>query len=297
MQHIWRQFYYSKIAGVKRNFVNNCNLLLVSHAKNGISRVALCGFLCDHSLCRYCRRATVRRFPVNSKDNMPYFLIVDTETTCEDTVADFGAIVCDHRGNIVADYSALILGEFDRVDLFFLPSGRAWSRAAAARKREQYNKMLADGDRVLASKPHVNRWLDRINYQFNPTLTAYNLSFDATKCRETGINLEQFTDRFCLWHAAAGNICNTKRYRQFVMENHLFNAPTEKQNMTFKTNAEAVFGFLNGSMVQEPHTALEDARDFELPILMQVIRKKSWQDNCKPYVWQDWQVNKHFKAR
>ena len=29
-----------------------------------------------------------------------YFLIVDTETTQTDMVADFGAIICDRKGNI-----------------------------------------------------------------------------------------------------------------------------------------------------------------------------------------------------
>lgn len=228
---------------------------------------------------------------------MQHYIIVDTETTCENTVADFAAVVCDAKGKIVDSVAVMVLGEFDRVDLFYMNSGKAWSRDAAERKRAKYNTMIDSGERVLAAKAFINRWLWDVSMRFDPILTAYNLAFDAEKCRNTGINLDMFPNRFCLWHAAAANICTQKKYRRFVMENHLFNAPSEKGNMTFQTNAEAVFGFINGGMVSEPHTALEDARDFELPILMQVIRRKGWRENIKPYAWQDWQVNKHFTAK
>lgn len=228
---------------------------------------------------------------------MQHYIIVDTETTCEDTVADFGAIVCNSKGNIVDQYSALVYGQFDRVDLFYMTNGKSWSRDAASRKRELYNQMMIDGRRVMASPMAINRWLQSVNSKYQPTLTAYNLAFDAVKCRDTAIDIDQFSDKFCLWHAAVGNICNTKRYRQFVCDNHLFNKPTEKQNMTFQTNAEAVFGFINGSIITEPHTAIEDARDFELPILKNIAAKKAWREKIKVYAWQDFQVCNHFKAR
>lgn len=228
---------------------------------------------------------------------MTYFLIVDTETTCEDTVADFGAVVCDHKGNIVADYAAMVSGQFDRVELFYSAAVKSWSRDAARAKRERYNQMIDDGFRCWANAAHINRWLAAVNQRYNPTLTAYNLAFDMGKCANTGIDLVQFTDKFCLWYAAVGNVCNQKKYRQFVVENHLFNAPTEKQNMTFQTNAEAVYGFINGAVVAEPHTALEDARDFELPILKTIMQKKLWRDNIRAYNWKDFQVCDHFRAK
>jgi len=43
-------------------------------------------------------------------------------------------------------------------------------------------------------------------------------------------------------------------------------------------------------MIIEPHTALEDARDFELPILLNILKKRDWQDNIKPYDWKDFQA-------
>ena len=60
--------------------------------------------------------------------------------------------------------------------------------------------------------------------------------------------------------------------------------------MTFKTNAEMVCGYINNNFIIEPHTALEDARDFELPILTHIIKKRNWQDNIIPYDWNKFQV-------
>jgi hypothetical protein len=66
--------------------------------------------------------------------------------------------------------------------------------------------------------------------------------------------------------------------------------------MTFKTNAEMVCGFINNNLIDEPHTALEDARDFELPILANIIKKRDWQNNVEAYDWNKFQVRDNFKA-
>jgi hypothetical protein len=57
-----------------------------------------------------------------------------------------------------------------------------------------------------------------------------------------------------------------------------------------------VCGFINNNLITEPHTALEDARDFELPILTNIIKKRNWQDNIIPYDWNKFQVRDNFKA-
>jgi hypothetical protein len=117
-----------------------------------------------------------------------------------------------------------------------------------------------------------------------------------SKCANTGIDLSVFNSKFCLWQAAVGNICKTKKYKQFALHNHQFNAPTKHGNMTFKTNAEAVCGFINNNFITEPHTALEDARDFELPILVNILKKRNWRENIEAYDWNKFQVRDHFKA-
>ena len=72
---------------------------------------------------------------------------------------------------------------------------------------------------------------------------------------------------------------------------------TQFGNMTFKTNAEMVCGFIQGEFKTEPHTALEDARDFELPILREIIKKKDWREKITPYNWREFQTKDHFVAK
>ncbi len=227
-----------------------------------------------------------------------YFAILDTETTVANTVADFAIVICDRNGNIVNKCAVIIAPEFQNHELFYDKNAKGlWSIEYAKQKRVQYNQMLETGARMLASVNAVNRWIDKAIAQYNPTLTAYNLAFDLEKSRNTGIDLSNFQNKFCLWQAAVGNICNKKAFKQFCADNHQFNKPTEHGNMTVKTGAETVFGFLNNQMVSEPHTALEDAQDFELPILVNILKKKNWRDNVKPYNYRDFQVKDHFKAK
>lgn len=227
-----------------------------------------------------------------------FFLIVDTETTINDTVADFGAVICDRQGNIHKQCGVLVHEHFDKMDLFYdNTAGALWGRAGMEKRRANYQAMLADGRRMLASVAGINKWLAQAIGQYNPMLTAYNLPFDVSKCANTGIDLNGFTNRFCLWAAAVGVICNTKAYKNFIAENHLFNPPTDKGNMTFKTNAEAVAGFLAGQFADEPHTALEDAIYFELPILRKIIGVKNWKEKIVSYDWKKHQVKNHFQAK
>lgn len=226
-----------------------------------------------------------------------FFAIVDTETTIESTVADLGIIICDRQGNIHNQMAVLVKGHFDSKELFYdRNSLELWGIHTLKARREKYTRMLNEGSRMLASVAAINKWIALAVGKYNPTMTAYNLAFDKEKCRNTEIDLP-FTDSFCLWHAAVGNICKTKKYKQFVLENHGFNSVTKFGNMTFKTNAEMVCGFLNGSFTEEPHTALEDARDFELPILKHILTKKGWKEKMTPYNWREFQVKQNFEAK
>lgn len=227
-----------------------------------------------------------------------YYLIVDTETTITDKVVDFGAIIVDTKGSIIKSCAVLVNGIFGVDDLFYSLAASDWTNKASLDTRMQaYRNMLSAGTRTLASVAAINRWLERAKGQFNPEMTAYNLAFDSSKCGNTGIDLSMFSDRFCLWAAAVGNICNTKKYREFVLQNHAFNNVTDKGNMTFSTNAENVCGFIKGQFTAEPHTALEDAVDFELPILQTIIKKRKWRERITPYDWKKHQVREHFQAK
>ena len=227
-----------------------------------------------------------------------YFLIVDTETTMENTVADFGALICDREGRIYTQCAVLVAGHYGVHELFHdKRANDIWGYGGLEKRKAAYKDMLDKGTRMVASVNAINRWLTQAVGKYNPDLTAYNLAFDKDKCEKTEIDLTQFNNRFCLWHAAVGNLCQSKKYRQFVLENHGFNTATQHGNMSFKTTAEMVAGYIGGEFKEEPHTAIEDARDFELPILVEVLKKRKWRENLTPYSWRDFQVKDHYTAK
>lgn len=227
-----------------------------------------------------------------------FFAILDTETTIENTVADFAIVICDREGVIYNQCAVLINGHYGNFELFHDKAANdIWGYAGLEKRKANYIQMLDSGVRMLASVNAVNKWIQQAIGKYNPALTAYNLAFDLDKCEKTEIDLSGFSDKFCLWQASVGNICNTKQYKQFVLENHGFNKPTQFGNMTLKTNAESVCGFVVGEFKEEPHTALEDARDFELPILREILKKKKWREKITPYNWRAFQVKDHFTAK
>jgi hypothetical protein len=226
-----------------------------------------------------------------------FIITIDSETTITDKIADFGATITDSKGNIHAQCGILVRDFFGIDPLFYDKNASGiWSSESVARRTEAYHTMLQNGTRMMASVQAITRWLEKAAGKYNPTLTAYNLAFDVDKCQKSGIDLNMFSSRFCLWAAAVGNICNTKAYKEFVLQNHRFNNVTDKGNMTFKTDAETVAGFLAGKITEEPHTALEDIIGFELPILTHVIKKRKWKDKVTPYVWSKHQVKDHYHA-
>lgn len=229
-----------------------------------------------------------------------YFCIVDTETTNADTVADFAAVIVDRKGTVYGQCAVLVDGHYGTHELFCHPEndGTIWGRKGLAIRKARYETMLEKGSRMVASVNAINRWIAKAVDKYNPTLTAYNLTFDLDKAQKTAIDLTIFSDSFCLWQLACGNLVNSKAYRQFVLENHLFNAPTDLRNMTFQTNAEVMASFIAGKMLpDEPHTALEDILDYELPILVEIAKKKDWRKKAVPYNWRDCQVKNHFAAK
>lgn len=227
-----------------------------------------------------------------------FFAILDTETTMENTVADFAIIIVDRKGIIHNQCAVMVQDHYSKFELFHdKQANDIWGYAGLEKRKAHYLEMLNSGKRILASVNAINKWIGQAIGKYNPELTAYNLAFDLDKCQKTGIDLTGFSNQFCLWQAAIGNICNSKAYKQFVLDNHGFNDRTQYGNMTVKTNAEIVAGFISGNIIDEPHTALEDARDFEKPILCEILKKNKWREKITPYNWRDYQVKNHFTAK
>jgi len=201
-----------------------------------------------------------------------YYLIVDTETTKRNTVADFGAVIVTKQGEIVEQFGAMVLGHFGKLPLFADPTAadsEIWSEQSAQRREKDYYEMLESGARSISSAALINIWLAGINARYNPTLTAYNISFDVGKCRNTRINLGIFKQRFCLMKAAKRKIGVLADYQAFCYDNNLLTAKMKRPQMTADSMAKYIAG---GSLEDEPHTALEDARDYEAMILTHILQ-------------------------
>ena len=200
-----------------------------------------------------------------------YYLIVDTETTKKQTVADFGAVLITKQGEIVERFGAMVLGHFGKMPLFAdptAPDSALWSEQSAKRREKDYYSMLDTGERSIASPALINQWLVRVNAQYAPVLTAYNLSFDLGKCRNTRINLGIFAQSFCLMKAAKRQIGTLAEYHDFCHDNRFLTLALRKPSMTADTMAKFILGV---SLEDEPHTALEDAQFYEAPILTKIL--------------------------
>ena len=205
-----------------------------------------------------------------------YYLIVDTETTQRGTVADFGAVIVTKQGEIVEQSGAMVLGHFGKLPLFSDPNADAdafWSEQSAYRRAKNYDAMLESGERSISSPALINQWLAGIKARYNPTLTAYNLAFDLGKCRNTRINLGIFGSRFCLMKSAKRKIGVLASYQDFCKARGLLTAKLKKPSMTADAMAKDIADTeYSGSLADEPHTALEDARDYEAMILTYILR-------------------------
>ena len=207
-----------------------------------------------------------------------FYFINDNETTKRNTVADFGGVVIDKQGKIHEQFGAMVHGHFGIMPLFSDPMADPddfWSEQSAQRRTKKYDDMLESGQRSISSPALINLWLAGVNARYNPVLTAYNLSFDFGKCANTGIDLGIFSEKFCLMKAAKKTIGVTAEYHAFCETRDLV-TPTGRPRMT----ADAMAKFIDdtnyeGSLADEPHTALEDARDYEAMILTHILRDRT----------------------
>ena len=200
-----------------------------------------------------------------------FYLVVDTETTKRGTVADFGAVLMTKQGEIIEQFGAMVLGHFGKMPLFSDPAADPaafWSEQSAQRRAKNYDDMLESGERSISSVGLINQWLSGINARYSPVLTAYNISFDLGKCRNTRINLGIFNQKFCLMKAAKRKIGTLAEYHEFCQANGFLTAKRRDPSMTADTMAKFILGL---DLADEPHQALEDARDYEAPILTKIL--------------------------
>jgi hypothetical protein len=232
-----------------------------------------------------------------------YFLTIDTETTINNKVVDFAAVVSDRQGNIINQCAVIVAGVYKVDELFYIKGEKPdnyWSENYLPKKYKMYDDMLANGTRMMAKPEAINRWLTRVLKQYNPILTAYNLAFDVDKMRKTGIDCDMFEKSFCLMQSAKYYIATKKAYKKFALENHYFTNKSPKVGaITIKTNAEVMTHFLTGNDQPEPHTSLEDVIDYELPILNHLCSKMSTKKlmDYKTTTYKDFQLKAHYTVK
>lgn len=231
--------------------------------------------------------------------NKQFYLLADTETTINQHVSDFGAAVFDKQGNIF-EHCAVLVNDFKHEPLFHdkNSSHELWNLRGLANRTKRNQDMLESGERSMASVNAINRWLERVHAKYgNIAMTAYNLPFDVDKMNKSNINAAMFTNRFCLWQLAIGHFAGSKKYRQFVLDNHYFTNKSQKVGaITMLTNAEVMSEFLTGVKAAEPHTAYEDIINHEAHILHAIVNKKNWRDKETPYSYRDFQLKANFIA-
>jgi len=192
-----------------------------------------------------------------------YYLIVDTETTYtrgeQDTVADFGGVIVDRQCKVYSELGALVAEEQNK-DFH-------WALGNKKSTEKKYQNLIEAGKRTIQTVASINAWLEMVAKKYSPVLTAYNIGFDMSKCRNTGIYLDGFDQRFCLWAASKATICQSPEYAIWAAENMAY-TPTGR----LSTKADHVAQFCDSTLPPEPHTALEDARDYEAVILYKIIQ-------------------------
>lgn len=206
-----------------------------------------------------------------------FFAILATEATIENTVADFSIVICDREGRIHNQCAILIAGHYDDLELFCDERLHGTLKAASLEERRaKYNEMIDVGIRMVTSVNAVNRWINQVINKYDPILTAYGLDVDAARCKNTGVDVSGFSERFCLRNVVIDNICNTEKYIKFSVENNLVGKPVECIDVNSESAKENIYWFVSGRRKVMSHTALEDARDFEIPILSSILKKRDW---------------------
>lgn len=218
-----------------------------------------------------------------------YFFICDTETTIAQTIADFAGIIVDKQGKEYNRIAVLVSKHYGYHKLFYDKNSaqEIWTLKGLKRRNEAYKNMLENGSRMMATVRAINQWLNRALVTYPDLIfVAYNAEFDQRMMVNTGIDYN-FRNQFCLWRAAVHRVTNDKDYIS-----HCLNRKWITAKLNVRTNAEAMSEFAqNRELPDEPHTALEDVLDFELPIFKWLLKHKSWKSYSQlGYNWQAWQL-------
>lgn len=211
-----------------------------------------------------------------------YFLIINTVSTIEGTVADFGAVVCDTKGKVYKSIGVLVAGEYDVKELFYDENACGyWGVTELDKRKENYRRMLETGLRQLATVGGINRWLESARCAYHPELISWDLAFDLEKCRNTEINLSSYEQHYCLRHIAEAYFAEAKAFKSFILQSNAVNPPASFESMPYRRSAAVMAAFVQHKTIEEEsHTSFEDVF-FELPIFLAIVKKPKWREKFK----------------
>lgn len=188
-------------------------------------------------------------------------------------VYDFGYVVVDHKGNVIAERSFIVS------DVFYGYSD-AMNSAYYANKLPLYHAGIISGEWEVASLKAIRDQLIQDCNDFNvTTMWAYNATFDKIALNHTIKVLSNgFAKYFIpygvkvrdIWrYAMTSGLTTSKKYVKWCYETgHI----TKSGNP--QTSAECVYRYITGNEdFNEDHTALSDSK-IELAILKKVQKRK-----------------------
>lgn len=178
------------------------------------------------------------------------YCTIDTETVGGATnptgAYNYGAIIHDKQGNILASTSLLVMEHYDEI-----------AKDEYAKKNfPLYQERMHNGTiSAVATEQDALNIIDNLCRRYGVKyLMAYNSGFDFVKTRlREMLNNYEFIDIYLM---ALQTITHLKKYADFCRENN-FKARSGK---SCATTAESVYAFITGNAdYKEEHTALNDA--------------------------------------
>ena len=208
---------------------------------------------------------------------MKRFLAIDTETTNEGMVLDVA--LCGYKSKKLVPIGSqgyVIKEVWDRClqgeDFLFCGGNGHFSRKSLDKRMAVYTKMLQTGKRKFISKEHLQTLFDLYLGQ-DYVFTAYNNPFDIGKLQNTGIVFPENFEQCDIWRTFQAYLQEhptlLKKYWTTAVQNHHHkNNVLVTAHLTVRTNADTAARFVLGDNIPpEPHTALEDVRLYEIPVL------------------------------
>lgn len=224
---------------------------------------------------------------------MSHIFLYDTESTMNRHVFDFAYLLVKKSDFSIVDRGAFILRDFCKEKLFYNTESGFFGQKNLNIRTQKYRDMIKAGTRKLITVPELNARLAMIQANYKPVPCAYNIAFDKSLSKNSGIRVDLFSSpELDIMKESIKIFLARKGYWRFCLKNNLFSAKNY-----IKFSAESIGQYLMDKPdAIEPHTALEDLTDWEYLILCTVLRQKKKLREYKPLIWDDLLISSGYKV-